>query len=122
MGMLEKAETKKTAMVELIGELFHHLDADRSGRFTFEELDTHLYDADFQGYLAVLGIGPNQAKELFMILDLDGSGEINIDEFTYGCLRIMGPPKNSDIIASLFQGKKIITMLESLLKSHQPRD
>jgi len=112
--MIKDAQEKKNAMVDLIGELFHQMDEDQSGKLSLEELDAHLYDDDLQAYFTILEMEPTEAKDLFLLLDTRGQGEVGIDDFTSGCLRIMGAPKNLDICTCLFQGKRIMTMLEKL--------
>jgi len=116
--MLKLAHDKKTAMIELIGDLFHELDTDKSGLLSWEELEGHLYDEALQNYFCVLEMEHDEAKDVFRLLDIHGTGEINIDDFTNGCLRIMGSPKNLDICTCLYQGQKIMVLLEKLVKAN----
>ncbi|OLP41077.1 hypothetical protein AK812_SmicGene48789, partial [Symbiodinium microadriaticum] len=30
---------------------------------------------------------------LFMVIDADGSGEISLEEFVFGCMQLQGPAK-----------------------------
>jgi len=117
-AMFRDAQERKNLMVELIGEMFHQMDEDRSGKLSLEELETHLYDVELQSYFTVLEMEPTEVKDLFMLLDTRGEQEVSIDDFTSGCMRIMGAPKNLDICTCLFQGKRIMTMLESLPYAH----
>jgi len=116
--MLREAQEKRNTMVEMLGELFVQLDKDRSGKISLEELETQLYDVDVQEYLCVLEIEPEEARDLFKMIDVDNSGEVKIEEFTNGCLKIMGTPRSFDILACLFQSKKIFASLETLLKNY----
>merc|ERR1712137_1441076 len=81
--MLKQAQEKKNTMIQLVGELFTQLDTDQSGKLSYEELDSHLHDEALQ--------------EFFCLLDIKGEGEVSITDFTNGCLKIMGAPKNLDI-------------------------
>jgi len=112
--ILRRAQDRKTAMIELIGELFHRIDDDESGMLSWEELENHLHDDELQEYFLVLEMDPSEAKDLFRLLDINGSGQVNIDDFTNGCLRIMGTPRNLDICACMFQGKRILLVLETI--------
>merc|ERR1712007_115184 len=112
--ILKMAQEKKNAMVEMVGELFHQLDTDHSGRISLHELESHLYDEDLQEYFCVLEMQPEEARDLFTLLDIDGTGEVDIAEFTSGCLKVMGTPKNLDICACLFQSKRMLVLLENL--------
>jgi len=115
--MLRQAQEKKTAMVEMIGELFVQLDTDGSGKITLHELESHLYDDELQEYFCVLEMEPEEAKDLFLLLDVNSLGEVGINDFTNGCLKVMGAPKNLDICGCLFQTKRTIIMMENLMAS-----
>merc|ERR1712107_45973 len=105
---------KKNTMGQLVGELFTQLDTDQSGKLSYEELDSHLHDDALQEYFCVLEMEPEEAKDLFSVLDIRGEGEVSITDFTNGCLKIMGAPKNLDICTCLCQGKRMVILLESI--------
>merc|ERR1712137_1498922 len=79
-------QERKNAVLELISELFHQMDEDKSGKLSLEELEDHLYDEDLQAYFTMLEMEPTEAKDLFMLLDIHGEGEVGISDFTNGCL------------------------------------
>merc|ERR1712137_1195884 len=112
--MLRRAQERKTIMIELIGGLFHRMDDDASGTLSWEELESHLHDEELQEYFLVLEMHPSEAKDLFHLLDIEGLGEVSIDDFCNGCLKIMGTPRNLDICACMFQGQKIMLVLERI--------
>jgi len=112
--MLKQAQEKKNTMIQLVGELFTQLDTDQSGKLSYEELDSHLHDESLQEYFCVLEMEPEEAKDLFCLLDVRGEGEVSITDFTNGCLKIMGAPKNLDICTCLYQSRRMIILLESL--------
>merc|ERR1719305_616124 len=101
-------------MIQLVGELFTQLDTDQSGKLSYEELDSHLHDESLQEYFCVLEMEPEEAKDLFCLLDIKGEGEVSITDFTNGCLKIMGAPKNIDICTCMYQSRRMITLLESM--------
>merc|ERR1712048_60090 len=115
--MLRQAQEKKNNMIQLVGELFTQLDTDQSGKLSYEELDSHLHDEALQEYFCVLEMEPEEAKDLFCLLDIRGEGEVSITDFTNGCLKIMGAPKNLDICTCLYQSRRMIILLESLSAS-----
>jgi len=112
--ILRRAQERKSAMIEVIGELFHRMDDDDSGMLSWPELQNHLHDEELQEYFLVLDMHPSEAKDLFHLLDINGTGQVSIDDFTDGCLKIMGTPRNLDICACLFQGKKILKVLDCI--------
>merc|ERR1712007_91287 len=115
--MLRQAQEKKNNMIQLVGELFTQLDTDQSGKLSYEELDSHLHDESLQEYFCVLEMEPEEAKDLFCLLDIRGEGEVSITDFTNGCLKIMGAPKNLDICTCLYQSRRMIILLESIAAS-----
>jgi len=112
--MLKQAQEKKNTMIQLVGELFTQLDTDQSGKLSYEELDSHLHDEALQEYFCVLEMEPEEAKDLFCLLDIRGEGEVSITDFTNGCLKIMGAPKNLDICTCLYQSRRMIILLEHI--------
>jgi len=122
-GMVSLALEKKFAMMELLNDLFHQLDSDNSGMLSLEELESHLHDEDLQEYFCVLGMEPSEAKDLFCLIDVRCVGEVSIDEFMNGCLRVFSVPKNLDICTVMYQSKRIMLMLESMTgNSPEPTD
>jgi len=112
--MLKQAQARKNAMVQLIGELFTRMDANHSGTLSYEELEAHLHEESLQEYFCVLEMQPEEAKDLFSLLDVRNTCEISINEFTNGCLKVMGAPKNLDICTCLYQSKRLMIVLENI--------
>merc|ERR1712107_349550 len=115
--MLKQAQQKKNTMVQIIGELFTRMDANHSGTLSYDELEAHLHEESLQEYFCVLEMEPEEAKDLFCLLDVKNTGEISITDFTNGCLKVMGAPKNLDICTRLYQTKRMSIILESLSAS-----
>jgi len=113
----QEAQNKKTEKIQFIGELFEQLDADQSGMLSLQELEDSLNNDALMEYFCVLGMEPGDAVELFNLLDLkECKGEVSINDFTQGCMKVVGNPKNLDIYALLVQGQKIIQLLENGLR------
>jgi len=81
--------------------LFHELDEialdSPPGMVTYPELEDFLEDFSVQREFALIGIDPQNAWMLFMLLDEDNSGLIDIDEFVAGCLRLRGECQRLDL-------------------------
>lgn len=113
--MLRIAQEKKTLMMEMMRELFEQLDTDNSGKLSLEEFESHLDDEDLQEYFCMLDMGKEEARNLFLLLDVHHAGEIDINQFVDGILKVMGSPKNLDICGCLFQSKRVIVLMENLI-------
>merc|ERR1719335_349068 len=57
----------------------------------------------------------DEAEQLFVLLDPHKSGEVSIDDFVKGCVRMKGGAKSVDIQTLLFQNK---AMMDDLKKMH----
>lgn len=94
-------------MVEQIRRIFVAADVDKSGEVSLLEFDSQLKDPEMEVYLRGIGWRTDQALELFNILDTDGSGEINVDEFIAGCTRLQGECKAVDFAAFMCEFQKL---------------
>lgn len=82
-----------------LGELFVTMDADQSGSVTWDELETALKDDQISGYFATLGLARENMRTVFDIVDSDDSGEVEVDEFLTGCMKVKGEAKAIDVYA-----------------------
>eukprot|EP00931_Biecheleriopsis_adriatica_P061466 TRINITY_DN3695_c0_g2_i2.p1 TRINITY_DN3695_c0_g2~~TRINITY_DN3695_c0_g2_i2.p1 ORF type:complete len:595 (-),score=117.63 TRINITY_DN3695_c0_g2_i2:95-1846(-) len=83
--------------VAFFKDIFDAMDADGNGVITLSELDEFLFDERLQAYFQHLQINVLQAWTIFRLLDTDGSGQVSLDEFVTGLLRIRGPAKVIDV-------------------------
>eukprot|EP00929_Paragymnodinium_shiwhaense_P009670 TRINITY_DN11392_c0_g1_i1.p1 TRINITY_DN11392_c0_g1~~TRINITY_DN11392_c0_g1_i1.p1 ORF type:complete len:891 (+),score=183.28 TRINITY_DN11392_c0_g1_i1:97-2769(+) len=87
---------------------FEQADEDRSGLLSWAEFEGHLQDERVQAYFRSLELDVTQARALFMLLDLDDSDEVSIDEFVDGCLRLKGEAKSIDVNMLLYENERMI--------------
>jgi hypothetical protein len=82
-------------------QIFKDIDKDDSGTISLEEMNGFLEDEalDLATYFEALGITPTEAKMLFVLLDRDRSGLVDVDEFCDGCMRLRGTAKSFDLNA-----------------------
>lgn len=78
-------------------QLFSLIDSDSSGKITIGEMEHHLQNPAVRAYFQSLDIDASDTWTLFMLLDEDGTHEIDIHEFVIGCLRL----KNHVTVADL---------------------
>jgi len=58
-------------------------------------------------YLGALGLDTCEVEGLFKLLDVDGSGFVDLDEFVMGLLRLKGMAKTVDVATLMFEHKKL---------------
>merc|ERR1719281_764099 len=71
-----------------VRRIFREADTDESGTMSYKEFSKHLENSWVKAYFSGLDIDPGQAGILFTLLDADGSGEVSIDEFVDGTMRM----------------------------------
>jgi len=102
--IFEKIEQKKEYVHEL-KEFFCELDNDGDGQLTKREMQENLTNKYFQGHLETLDMDCNTAEELFDLLDVEQSGQIEVAEFVEGCLRVRGEARSIDVFALLMESR-----------------
>lgn len=85
--------------------LFKSIDRDNSSTITADEINDHMDDPLVQQFLKSLDVGVDQARFLFEMLDTDGGGSIDLQEFLSGCIRLQMPPKFLDLLLWSREGK-----------------
>merc|ERR1712139_34073 len=80
-------------------DVFVEADTDGNGGLTKEEFLAALQRGDVTKYLHEVGIDVRQAENLFDILDYDGSGSLDSQEFIEGVMKARGEAKAKDVLA-----------------------
>jgi len=95
--LIQKEMEAKQGYLETMAEVFRQLDEDNDGQINLLELQDHLETPEVGAYFSRLGVDINEVEKLFHLLDEDGSGHIDSDEFMFGCLRLKGEAKSLDL-------------------------
>merc|ERR1719343_177280 len=107
----------KGEFVNLMQQVFNELDTNSSGSLTLDEFEKHIEDDKIMAYLRTLEIDVSQVKTLFTLLDVDNTGEVDIDEFVGGCLRLRGGATSMDLAVLKYQVEWILRNVQSLSRS-----
>ena len=107
---------RKAAYIERLEGLFHDLDVDDSGTLSFEEFVGHLDRQEVTALFSVLGIEVSDAISFFEALDVDGSHELEIDEFVMGCLNLRGNVRTVDVATLLRENKRLMRRIGKVAK------
>lgn len=95
----KKREKDRMRVLNHLRDFFEQSDEDGSGTLTSEEVQIAMENPENRKRLALMDLPIEEPSELFTLLDVDNSGEISIDEFISGCMRIKGTAKSKDILA-----------------------
>merc|ERR1712136_369859 len=95
-------------------ELFQQMDAHDHGTITLEDFTTQMERQEVRMNFAMLGLDVSDAVAFFKLLDVDGSVELEIDEFVMGCMRFRGNRSNVNLECSVLEAKQL--MVKSLTR------
>lgn len=83
----------KRRYVDTLKELFASWDDNGDNKCSLQEFMAHISDETTQALLRSLEIETRDATTLFGMLDADGSGQVDLDEFVTGCITLRGGAK-----------------------------
>jgi Ca2+-binding EF-hand superfamily protein len=112
--VIEQELAKETAFKTEVKAIFEDADLDGSGTLSWEEFQSHLTNERIRAYFASLQLDISEAKALFVLLDVEKNGEVPIEKFILGCLRMRGDAKSIDVNMILYENEKMLGMLTSL--------
>ena len=99
----------KQAHLEKVRTLFSKFGAD-DGVITFAIFEDKINSPAVKEYFATLGLEVYDAWSFFKMLDVDGGGAVEIEEFLLGCLRLRGQATAMDVA-------KVMNDISWLIKS-----
>jgi len=100
--------------IAVMQQVFEELDTNDSGALSLEEFEKHIEDEKIMAFLSSLDLDVSQVRTLFTLLDVDRTGEVDLEEFVTGCLRLKGGAKNLDMAVLKFQVDWILHNLKLL--------
>mmetsp|Transcript_25246 Transcript_25246/g.57274 ORF Transcript_25246/g.57274 Transcript_25246/m.57274 type:complete len:648 (-) Transcript_25246:92-2035(-) len=109
----KEMELKEKYIMEM-RDLFSEMDKDGNGKVTLDEIQEYFQDARVMSYFQALGLDPNDTERLFSLIDDDDSGEINVEEFLHGCLRLKGQARSIDVHSVIHHIKRLAWKFEKL--------
>jgi len=99
-----------------IHTFFAEADKDKSGKLSWEEFKEHLEVPKVSAYFRALELDVSQAQTVFKLLDRDGGGEVSLDEFLAGCLRLKGQAKSLDLNVLIYEQRRMFSMLAQFIR------
>mmetsp|Transcript_79637 Transcript_79637/g.179636 ORF Transcript_79637/g.179636 Transcript_79637/m.179636 type:complete len:189 (-) Transcript_79637:41-607(-) len=114
--LIQENVLRKELYSQHLREVFKEIDKDASGCINGDEMEFFLADPSLNLYLESIDVFPNDARSLFRLLDVDNSGEVNIEEFCSGCLRLKGEAKSFDIHCMFLNLERSQRKLQTILE------
>merc|ERR1712012_238862 len=100
-------------------QFFSEMDKDMSGTINLDEIILYFDDPTVASYFKYLGLDAHDTERLFCLLDADDSGELTLDEFLAGCLRLKGVARSIDVYTLIRNCNSIQMQLNQLITSER---
>eukprot|EP00927_Polykrikos_kofoidii_P008981 TRINITY_DN13739_c0_g1_i2.p1 TRINITY_DN13739_c0_g1~~TRINITY_DN13739_c0_g1_i2.p1 ORF type:complete len:597 (-),score=61.80 TRINITY_DN13739_c0_g1_i2:253-1995(-) len=100
-----------------IQQLFDELDVDSSGTIGMEEFRAAIQSERIVATFNALDLDITDVSGLFKLLDRDVSGEIDVEEFMVGCLRLRGEAKSIDLARLMYDCNHTLSHIERALQT-----
>merc|ERR1712136_651420 len=117
--MLQNEEEMRMDQLKTLKQLFSKFDANKDQLLTLDEFEDQLLDPEVRVTLGTHGLEVSEAKMFFQALDVDMSGQVEIDEFAMGCMNLKGKTKLIDIEGSVNDTKRMVRkILDRQMQQH----
>merc|ERR1740121_1553926 len=115
--MLQKQKEDAEAKERHVINLLTLMDTDGDHEISFDEFKMSLENEEIRDYITALEVDVDDAKVFFNMLDRDGSGTVDIMEFTSGMRRFRGEAKSVDMHMLLYENKRLFKLVCCLVGS-----
>jgi hypothetical protein len=116
--VIQTERAAKQDYIQHMVDIFHDLDKDGSGTVSLDELQDLLEESeDLMTYFSALDLDVTKVSVLFSLMDTDGNGEIDQDEFLWGCMHLRGEAKTLDVAMLNLEMKSISRLLELMAEA-----
>ncbi|CAD7962108.1 unnamed protein product [Amoebophrya sp. A25] len=119
----KKQEDRKLAL-QHIRAAFEQMDEDGSGSLSVDELKRAMENPEVATRLKMIDFPLDDPEKVFSLIDVDGLGELAIDSFIKGCMRLSGQAQSKDILEVLIAASTLgrdLMMLEDRILQIQQR-
>lgn len=114
--LVQKEMELKEKYLGEMRDLFIQMDQDGSGSLTIDEIQEQFTDIRMRTYFQVLGMDPDDVERLFKLIDQDASGEVEVQEFLDGCLRLKGEARSIDLHTVMYDCKACLHRVNALIE------
>jgi len=93
-------ERDRLKVFSQLRDIFVEADVDQSGSLDVQEVIDVIAKPEIYNKLKMIEFPVENPVQIFTLLDYDDSGELSIDEFISGCLRMKGAAKSKDLLVA----------------------
>lgn len=126
--IMEELNARKMWFEE-VRQLFEYADADGTGEVEWHEFEEVCADLRVQMFFRKIGVDVESSGThgLFQLLDFNGNGKVDVDEFVMGIQQLHGVARSLDMIKLQYMNKNLTKKVDDLmlqmvnLKENQPK-
>lgn len=96
---------KQAAQVQSLQNIFREMDTENCNVVSLQEFEEAMSQQKMASFLQSMGISTEDVWTLFMIMDADRSGLIDLEEFVSGCMKLCGPAKSLQFAMMSYENK-----------------
>jgi len=108
-------EDKDIYIVNHIRGLIDNMTTENNGVISWDKFQTQLDSEEMAEVFKTIDVDIKEAAGLFRLLDLNGNGEVDSEEFLDGCLRLRGPAKALDMALLMREIRRISSTQDEIV-------
>jgi hypothetical protein len=94
------------AFIMEMQRVFDEVDNSKDGMITWQKFMNYLQNESAQAFFETQQLDTSDAAGLFSLLDEEDKGEITIEAFALGCMKLRGQAKSSEVAKLAREGRK----------------
>jgi len=106
----------KSQQVELLKSVFDEIDFEQVNEISFQDVKRCLANGDLASFVESMGISTDDVWTLFMLLDADQTGLLDLDEFVNGCMQLHGPAQSLQVAKMSYENKLTRAAIKNVFK------
>jgi len=110
-----KQTQQRIAHMEQLTDVFNEVEG-QDGLLSISVLEQALEESKLGAFMESLGISTDDVWTLFMLIDVDDSGMVDLEEFVSGCMHLRGPAKSLQVAKMSYENKLTRQYIKQLLE------
>lgn len=115
MATLKQAQFR-LSQIAALRDVFQEIASERSNTLNFHDLEDALHQDKLGSFMESLGISTDDVWTLFLLIDVDASGRVDIEEFVSGCMQLRGPAQSLQVAKMSYENKLTRQRISRLTK------
>merc|ERR1712241_1313588 len=108
---IEQQIKEELSTISIVRKVFEEADTFKTGKITKDKVNELLDDIDTRALLMHFGLGVDHAQNFFCLCDPEATGEVGIEEFACGLVRLRGWAKGVDVLTIMYENKRRFKIL-----------